>query len=107
MGPLFFVSTIAMFFTYLSRNIPGGEDLTWLAKGGGMVSGEHVPSGFFNAGEKIVFWVGLTLFGLVVSLSGLVLNFPNFDQGRALMQTTHLIHSITAVLFMAMMMGHM
>lgn len=105
-GPLFFASAIAMFFTYVSRNIPRGEDLTWLAKGGGMMSGEHVPSGFFNAGEKIVFWVGLTIFGVVVSLSGLVLNFPNFDQGRAIMQNAHLIHSITAILFMAMMMGH-
>jgi formate dehydrogenase subunit gamma len=105
-GPLFLASAIAMFFTYVSRNIPRGYDMEWLAKFGGLFSGKEVPSGFFNAGEKVVFWVGLTLFGLVVSLSGLVLNFPNFDQGRAIMQNAHLIHSITAVLFMAMMMGH-
>jgi formate dehydrogenase subunit gamma len=105
-GPLFLASAVAMFFTYLSRNLPRAGDAGWFAKGGGLLSGEHVPSGFFNAGEKIVFWVGLTLFGLVASLSGLVLNFPNFEQGRAIMQQAHLFHSITAIVFMALMMGH-
>jgi len=106
-GPLFFVSTVVMFFTYLSRNLPEAGDGRWLAKAGGMFSGQHVPAGFFNAGEKILFWLGLTLFGVVVSLSGLVLNFPNFDQGRELMQQAHLFHSISAILFMGLMMGHM
>jgi len=105
-GPLFLVSMVAMFFTYLSRNLPEAGDGRWMAKVGGMFSGQHVPAGFFNAGEKIVFWLGLTLFGVVVSLSGLVLNFPNFDQGRELMQQAHLFHSITGILFMGLMMGH-
>lgn len=105
-GPLFFLSTIAMFVSFVSRNVPRAGDLTWLARAGRTVNGQHAPSGFFNAGEKIVFWVGLTIFGIVVSLSGFVLNFPNFDQGRQIMQLSHMIHSITAILFMAMMMGH-
>lgn len=105
-GPLFLVSMVTMFFTYVSRNFPEAGDGKWLAKVGGMLSGKHMPSGFFNAGEKIVFWLGLTLFGLVVSLSGLVLNFPNFAQGREIMQGAHLFHSITGILFMGLMMGH-
>jgi len=106
-GPLFLVSAALMFFTYVKRNIPRAHDLTWLAKGGGMVTGEHVPAGFFNAGEKIVFWVGLTLLTIVVGVSGLILNFPNFDQGRTIMQNANVIHSVSAVFYMAMMMGHM
>jgi formate dehydrogenase subunit gamma len=105
-GPLFLVSAVLMFFTFVRRNIPRTDDLKWLAKAGGLVTGEHVPSGFFNAGEKIVFWVGLTLFTLVVGASGLILNFPNFDQGRALMQSANVVHSVSAVLFIAMMIGH-
>jgi formate dehydrogenase subunit gamma len=105
-GPVFMVGVVLMFFTYVGRNIPRAYDLTWLAKGGGMVSGKHVPSGFFNAGEKIVFWVGLTLFGIVISLSGLVLLFPNLDQGRVIMQYANIVHAITAVLFIAMICGH-
>ena len=105
-GPLFLLSAIAMFFTYVSRNIPRGNDLTWWANIGAFLAGKHVPSGFFNGGEKVIFWVGLTVGSLVVGVSGLILNFPNFDQGRTLMQNAHLFHSITAILFMAMMMGH-
>ncbi|MFZ5556946.1 MAG: formate dehydrogenase subunit gamma [Pseudomonadota bacterium] len=105
-GPYFIVSALAMFFTYLSRNIPRAHDLTWLSKLGGIFSGKEVPSGFFNAGEKIVFWVGLFLFTIIVGASGLILLFPNFDQGREVMQIANIVHSIASILFMAMIMGH-
>ena len=105
-GPVFMVAIVLMFFTYVGRNLPRLYDLTWLAKGGGMLTGKHVPSGFFNAGEKIVFWLGLTVFGIVISASGLVLLFPNLDQGRMVMQYANIIHAVTAVLFIAMICGH-
>jgi formate dehydrogenase subunit gamma len=105
-GPVFLIAAALMFFTYLGRNIPRAYDVTWLLKGGGMLTGKHVPSGFFNAGEKIVFWVGLFLFSIIVGASGLVLLFPNLDQGRIVMQYANIIHAITAVLFMAMICGH-
>jgi formate dehydrogenase subunit gamma len=106
-GPVFLIAAALMFFTYLGRNIPRVYDITWLAKGGGMLTGKHVPSGFFNAGEKIVFWVGLFLFSIIVSASGLVLLFPNLDQGRVVMQYANVVHAVTAVLFIGMMFGHM
>ena len=105
-GPVFLIAAALMFFTYLGRNIPAAHDIGWLLKAGGMLSGKHVPSGFFNAGEKIVFWVGLGLFSVVVGASGLILLFPNFDQGRQLMQYANIIHAITAVLFIGMFFGH-
>ena len=105
-GPIFLVSATLMFFTYVKRNIPRRHDWTWLVKLGGLASEHPVPAGFFNAGEKIVFWVGLTLFTIVVGVSGLVMNFPNFDQGRTVMQNANLIHAVAAVFYIAMMMGH-
>ena len=105
-GPVFLIAAALMFFTYLGRNIPRAYDFTWLAKAGGMISGKHVPSGFFNAGEKIVFWVGLFLFSIIVGASGLVLLFPNLDQGRLVMQYANIVHAVTAVLFMGMIFGH-
>jgi formate dehydrogenase subunit gamma len=105
-GPVFLLAAALMFFTYLGRNIPRAYDITWLLKGGGMLTGKHVPSGFFNAGEKIVFWVGLFLFSIIISASGLVLLFPNLDQGRLIMQYANIVHAITAVLFMGMIFGH-
>ena len=38
---------------------------TWLVKGGGLLSGKEVPSHRFNAGEKVLFWVGVFLLASV------------------------------------------
>jgi len=105
-GPVFFVAVILLFFTFLSKNGWRAHDLTWIKRGGGLASGEHVPSEFFNAGEKLWFWGGVTLLGLVVGLSGFVLNFANFDQTRNTMHLANMVHSIGALLFVTGSFGH-
>jgi len=105
-GPVFAFCTILMFITFVKDNLPKLHDLQWFARGGGLLTGEHVPSDRFNAGEKAWFWFGVTLLGVVVSVTGFVLNFPNFEQGRELMQQANVIHAIAAVLFMTMSLGH-
>ncbi len=105
-GPLFLISAVLMIVAYIGRNLPRAYDLAWLAKAGGMLTGQHMPSGFFNAGEKVMFWVGLILFTIIVGASGLVMLFPNFDQGREIMQYSNVIHTIAGVLYIAMMCGH-
>jgi formate dehydrogenase subunit gamma len=107
-GPVFAVALVIFAFTYLRDNLPKAHDLGWLAKGGGMFNGEHVPSGKFNAGEKFVFWVGVIFFGLIVTASGLVLNLlvPGLGQTRGQMQVAHMVHAIASVLMMALFMGH-
>jgi formate dehydrogenase subunit gamma len=105
-GPVFAFCTILLFVTFVKDNLPKLHDLKWFAKGGGLLTGEHVPSGRFNAGEKAWFWIGVTALGIVVSVTGFVLNFPNFEQGRELMQQANVIHAIASVAFMAMSLGH-
>lgn len=105
-GPIFIISLVPMVYVFIRDNLPKLYDLKWLAKGGGLASGEHVPSGRFNAGEKIWFWGGVLLLGILVSLSGLVLDFPNFDQTRSMMQDANIIHATVAVLFMSAALGH-
>lgn len=105
-GPLFVICTVLMFLTFVKDNLFRAYDFKWFSKAGGLVSGEHVPSGKFNAGEKAWFWAGVTGLGLIVSVSGLILDFPNFAQGRELMQQANVVHGIAAVLFMAMSLGH-
>ena len=104
LGPLFAVSIIVFFIMYVKDNMPEKNDIEWLKKGGGLLG--HAPAGRFNMGEKIWFWGGVTVLGIVVSATGLILDFPNFDQGRVLMQQSHVIHSSAALLFMIMSMGH-
>ena len=105
-GPLFVILTFVMVFMWARDNLWRRYDWAWLRRLGGLVSGNHVPSGRFNAGEKIWFWFGVLLLGTVVSVTGLILDFPNFDQGRQTMQTANVIHAIAAVIFMAMSLGH-
>ena len=62
----------------------------------------RVRPGSYNAGEKVWFWLGVTLLGIVVSATGLVLDFPNFGQGREAMQIANVIHAVAAVGFMAL-----
>jgi len=107
-GPLFAVSLIIVFFTFLKDNWPSKEDITWLVKGGGMLSGQEVPSHRFNAGEKVVFWFGVLGLGVVVVASGLVLDklIPGLIYERGTMQIANMIHGVACVLMMAMFMGH-
>jgi formate dehydrogenase subunit gamma len=91
---------------YIRDNVWRAYDMAWMGKLGGFFSGEHVPSGRFNAGEKIWFWVGVILFGVIVSVSGAILLFPNWNTTRDLMGEVNLVHASIACLFIAMAVGH-
>jgi formate dehydrogenase subunit gamma len=107
-GPLFAVSLVIVFLTFLKDNLPSKEDITWILKGGGLLSGKEVPSHRFNAGEKAVFWGGVMLLGFIVVASGLYLNklIPGMAYLRADMQIAHMIHASAALMMMAMFLGH-
>lgn len=103
-GPLFAVSVVVFFIMYVKDNMPEKADIEWLKKGGGLFG--HAPAGRFNMGEKVWFWGGVTVLGVVVSVTGLILDFPNFDQDRLTMQQAHVFHASAALLFIVMSMGH-
>ena len=107
-GPVFAVSLVIIFVTFLRDNLPSRGDLVWLLKGGGLLSGKEVPSHRFNAGEKLVFWGGVFFLGIVVVGSGLVLDklLPGLLYVRDTMQIAHMIHAAAAVLMLAMFIGH-
>ncbi len=105
-GILFILSLIATIIAFVRDNLPRAGDLKWIATAGGMLGGREVPSGRFNAGEKGWFWIGVLVLGIVVSVTGLILLFPNFDQPRATMQIANIVHGVGAVLFIALGLGH-
>jgi formate dehydrogenase subunit gamma len=105
-GPLFLFSIVAFFLLYVKDNFLTGRDFEWLSKFGGLLSGNHVPSGRFNGGEKMWFWLSIVVFGLAVSISGLLLLFPNWNTSRELMAQSNLIHASLGTLFMALSLGH-
>jgi formate dehydrogenase subunit gamma len=105
-GPLFIVCTILLFATFVRKNFFQRYDWTWLKKGGGLLTHEHVPAGYFNAGEKLWFWGGVTLLGLLMSVTGLLLDFVNFGQTRYILQWADYLHIGGATFFIAAAMGH-
>jgi formate dehydrogenase subunit gamma len=105
-GPLFVVCTVLMIVTYIRDNAFRSYDFTWMRRFGDFLKGRHVPAGRFNAGEKVWFWLGVLLLGVVVGASGFVLDFPNFGQTRQAMQLANVIHAVAAVVFIAMSLGH-
>jgi formate dehydrogenase subunit gamma len=107
-GPLFAVSLIVVFVTFLKDNMPSKDDLVWLLKGGGLFSGAEVPSHRFNAGEKVVFWGGVLFLGAIVVASGLVLDMliPGLIYERSTMQIANMIHGVATLFMMAMFIGH-
>ena len=107
-GPVFAVSLVIVIITFVRDNFPSKGDLVWLLKGGGLLSGKEVPSGRFNAGEKVIFWAGVFALGLTVVGSGLVLDMlvPNLVYERSTMQIAHMVHAVAAILMMVLFLGH-
>jgi formate dehydrogenase subunit gamma len=106
-APLFIVSVVVMIFMWLRDNLPRSYDWQWFRKAWAFFArGEHIPSGRFNAGEKVWFWGGVLVLSVIVSWSGLILLFPNFDQTRAVMQQAWIVHAVAALVYIVISFGH-
>ena len=108
-GPLFAVSLVVVFFTFLKDNWPEKGDLKWILKGGGMIGGGHAPpSHRFNPGSKAIFWGGVFFLGLFIIASGFVMDkiLPGLVYERSTMQIAHMVHAVTSVLMLAMFLAH-
>ncbi len=90
---------------WMRDNIPRKVDIEWLKQGGGFVKSRHPTAGRFNAGEKLVFWLALAA-GAAVAISGYILLFPFYVTNIFGMQAAQVVHSIVAILFIALIIGH-
>src|SRR6185369_2111593 len=84
----------------------GMDDVKWFLNIKGYFQGHETPSGRFNAGEKIVFWLVLVVASTVLVVTGLVLVFPNFDQTRSTMQIANVVHMLAAYAAIALAFVH-
>jgi formate dehydrogenase subunit gamma len=107
-GPLFVVSLAVIIVTFIRDNFPQRGDLRWLLRLGGLLSGNELPSHRFNAMEKVVFWVGALLLGVIVVGSGLVMDklIPSLLYDRQMMQVTNMIHATAAALMLVVLFVH-
>jgi formate dehydrogenase subunit gamma len=107
-GPLFAVSLLVVIVTFVKDNIANAADFNWLKSAGGMLGDKQVPSHRFNAAEKGVFWWAVTIPGVIVVMSGLVLDrlVPGLGVLRGEMQIASMVHSVMAIWITAVLIGH-
>ena len=101
----FVVGLILIAVIFFRDNLFEKVDADWLKQGGGFIKSRHAPAGRFNLGEKLVYWLSLAA-GVAVSASGFLLLFPFFGTDIADMQLAQVIHAVVAVLFIALILGH-
>jgi formate dehydrogenase subunit gamma len=101
----FVIGMVLIISMWIRDNVPRRVDLVWLKEGGGFIKPKHPPAGRFNAGEKMVFWLAL-LAGIGVIGSGFMLIFPFYVTNIFGMQIAQGIHAIIALLFIALILGH-
>jgi formate dehydrogenase subunit gamma len=101
----FAVGLVLIVALWIKDNIPRKIDVIWIKEGGGFIGAKHPPAGRFNAGEKLVFWFALCG-GAGIIVSGFLLLFPFYVTNIAGMQITQIVHSLIAVFFIAVILGH-
>ncbi|MGE0724618.1 MAG: formate dehydrogenase subunit gamma [Alphaproteobacteria bacterium] len=101
----FALGVVLILVLWIKDNIPGRIDVEWFKAGGGLVGDRHPASRRFNGGQKLIFWI-VVIGGIAASVTGFLLMFPFYATGIEGMQVAQVIHAIVAVLFIAVMLGH-
>lgn len=102
----FAAGLVVLLLMWLGKNVPKAYDFDWLKSLGGAIGDGHPPAGFFNAGEKVFYW--LVFFGgVALTVSGFFLLFPNLETARESMQFWHIVHSASGLFLIAVSLGHM
>ena len=105
LGPAFAAGLLIEIIKWLPTNIPKGRDLVWFLKGGGAIGHIHASAGRMNGGEKVWFW-GLTLIGGLLTITGLLLDFPNLGTERSGLQLSHILHSGSGIILTGFAFWH-
>jgi formate dehydrogenase subunit gamma len=101
----FVLGLVLIVAIFIKDNIPDKTDIEWFRQGGGFIKSKHAPARRFNAGEKLVFWGALGA-GILVAVSGYLLLFPFYVTNIFGMQIAQVVHAVIAVLFVALILGH-
>ena len=109
-GPIFMAAWVLCVVKWMPMQTFKMYDLKWFLVVGGYINfgpfkGKHPDSGFANAGEKMWFWT-LTLFGLFICVSGIMLVLPGLELPREASMAALLIHAASAIIIIAFTIVH-
>jgi len=102
----FAAGLVLLMLMWIGKNVPKSYDFQWLKSLGGAIGDGHPPAGFFNAGEKVFYWL-VFVGGFAMTLSGVYLLFPNLETVRESMQFWNIIHDSSGLFLIAVALGHM
>ncbi|MEZ5716286.1 MAG: formate dehydrogenase subunit gamma [Paracoccaceae bacterium] len=103
-GPVFILALLIVTFRFMKGNFFQWADFKWIIKGGGLLGG-HASSNHYNFGEKTWYWI-VVIVGLVMSATGLLLEFPWLTEQLIWHQMSTILHAAGAILLIAIAMGH-
>ena len=106
LGFAFTLGVVLTFLTWIGQNFPTAVDIEWFKRGGGLFNHTAVPSNKFNGGQKLLYWF-VVLGGGTMIVSGFILMFPfYYGMNVANMELAQIFHAIIAMLFVALIVGH-
>jgi len=104
-GVVFIVTTIGRIALWFRDARFAQYDKDWVKKGGGYLGHKgKVPAGRFNAGQKMFYWY-TAAFGIVISVSGVMLVFKNTFQ-LSTVCITSTIHNLIGFFLVAGVLAH-
>jgi len=103
---IFSVDVLLMFVMWVKDMLPRAYDISWVFMMGGYLSKEKkpVPSGKFNAGQKVWFWLA-TAGGGVMAYTGYYLH--TFGEGTDTLRIYAIIHNFLAAFMIAFFLTHL
>jgi formate dehydrogenase subunit gamma len=101
----FMLGLVLMIVFWLRDNLPDRYDLIWLRQMGGLFSHAHPPARRFNAGQKLVFW-SVVIFGLTLTVTGLVMLFPFSALDINGMQVAQYLHASAGSILTSIIIFH-
>jgi formate dehydrogenase subunit gamma len=101
----FMLGVLIMIAMWLRGNLPDRYDVAWIKAGGGLLGGKEPDAGRFNAGQKLVFW-SVTIFGIALSVTGILLLFPFYFLDIGGMQIAQSVHATLGVILTAIIIAH-
>lgn len=106
-GAVFAGSLVVMTATWARQMLFDRLDRLWLRHVSAYVThgGETVEAGRFNAGQKLLFWMVLTL-GVLEAATGFVMWNPARFQGSWALILSYPVHSLVAAGFLALIFLH-
>ena len=102
----FVLGLVLIVAMWMKDNIPRKVDIDWLKEGGGFIQARSIrPPAASMPARRLVFWLALGA-GAAVAISGYLLLFPFYVTNISGMQLAQVVHGIIAVLFIALIIGH-